>query len=101
MISKIPNNATAFAQRDAFLVYQLYASSSNHVRPYPGNGVKFIDDMLQALEPNPQGAYSNYIDPTLSTEEWKRLYFGSNVQRLEEFKSVIDPTNIFKYTQGF
>jgi FAD/FMN-containing dehydrogenase len=101
VISSVPANATAFAQRDAFLVYQLYASSSNHAPPYPADGISFVDGMLAALEPNPQGAYSNYIDPTLTTDEWHRLYFGDHVQRLMAIKAALDPKDVFKFSEGF
>ena len=57
--------------------------------------------MLAALEPHPQGAYANYIDPTLTTEEWQRLYFNDHVQRLKAIKAKVDPTDVFKFIEGF
>ena len=86
---------------DAFLVYQLYASSSNHAPSYPSDGISFVDGMLAALEPHSQGAYSNYIDSTLMAEEWQRLYFGDHVQRLKGIKAKFDPTDVFKFSEGF
>ena len=93
-------NTTAFAQQDAFLVYQLYASSKEK-KPYPPNGIPFVNGVLAALEPDPQGAYANYIDPTLTTKDWQRLYFNDHVQRLEAIKAKFDPTGVLKFTEGF
>ncbi|KAF8529241.1 hypothetical protein BU17DRAFT_37576 [Hysterangium stoloniferum] len=100
-ISAVASNATAFANRNAFLVYQLYASSSTGTPPYPSDGIAFVNNMLNALEPNPQGAYPNYIDPSLTTEQWQELYFGSNVGRLESIKKSVDPSNVFGFVEGF
>ncbi|KAF8513718.1 hypothetical protein BU17DRAFT_53046 [Hysterangium stoloniferum] len=100
-ISSIPAGATAFAHRDAFLVYQFYASSSNKQPPYPEDGIPFLNGMVNAIEPRPQGAYPNYIDPTLTTEQWKRQYFGNHIGRLQRIKSAVDPTNVFGFDEGF
>ncbi|KAF8582643.1 FAD-binding domain-containing protein [Ramaria rubella] len=101
VISTVPANATAFANRDAFLVYQLYASSGNNQPPYPSDGVSFVNGMLAALDPNPQSAYPNYMDPTLSTQQWRQQYFGGNTARLQRIKSAVDPKDVFKLSEGF
>jgi FAD/FMN-containing dehydrogenase len=100
-ISSVPTTATAFAQRNAFLVFQLYASSNDHLPPFPNDGISFVDGMLASIERNPQGAYSNYIDPTLTKADTERLYWGSNVQRLQKIKAALDPTDVFRFSQGF
>ena len=100
-ISAVPVDATAFVHRDAFLVYQLYASSSNFKPPYPEDGIAFVDGMATALVAEPIGAYPNYIDPTLSQSEWRRLYFGAHVGRLERIKREVDPENLFRFQQSF
>jgi hypothetical protein len=100
-IASIPADATAFAHRNAFLVYQLYASSSNSEPPYPADGISFVNGMLAAIEPNPQGAYPNYMDPTLTTAQWQTQYFGSHVGRLQQIKQAVDPKNVFKLSEGF
>jgi len=100
-ISRVASNATAFANRNAFLVYQLYASSSTGTPPYPSDGITFVNNMLNALEPNPREAYPNYIDPSLTTAQWQKLYFGSNVARLESIKASVDPGDVFGFVEGF
>jgi len=100
-ISAVPANATAFAHRDAFLVYQLYASAPGLVPPYPEDGIAFVDGMVSTLVPDPTGAYPNYIDPTLTQSEWRQLYFGAHVKRLEQIKREVDPGNVFRFEEGF
>ncbi|KAF8574439.1 FAD-binding domain-containing protein [Ramaria rubella] len=102
-IARVPPSATAFAHRNAFLVYQLYASSLTFTPPYPVDGIPFVDGMQNALllgHPA-EGAYPNYIDPTLSEKEWRRLYFGNHTGRLERFKREVDPEDVFRFKEGF
>jgi hypothetical protein len=53
-ISSVPQNATAYYNRDAFLTYQFYATSGNET--FPEDGTTFVASMLNSLEPNPQSA---------------------------------------------
>jgi len=99
-IASVPADATAFAHRDAFLVYQLYASSLSTLPPYPVDGVSFVNDMLTALDANPKAAYPNYIDPTLTSEQWQLFYFADHMARLEQIKRDYDPNNVFNFQQA-
>ena len=98
-INAVPPDETAFAHRNAFLVYQLYASSES--KPYPEDGIPFVAGMATALVAYPTGAYPNYIDPSLSRSEWQLQYFGKHVERLEKIKKQVDPKNVFRFQQGF
>lgn len=100
VISSVAADDTAFAHRDAFLVFQFYANTPNKDPPFPSAGLSFLDDMVAALDSKPTGAYPNYIDPRLPFEQWPTLYFGQHVERLEEVKSEVDPKNVFKFQQG-
>jgi hypothetical protein len=53
-ISDYAQNATAYNNRDAFITYQFYATSGNET--FPGDGISFVMNMLNSLEPNPQAA---------------------------------------------
>jgi hypothetical protein len=44
------------------------------------------------------GAYLNYIDPLL--RDWKRRYYGGNLDRLSDIKKTVDPKNFFHFQQG-
>ncbi|KAF8610252.1 FAD-binding domain-containing protein [Ceratobasidium sp. AG-I] len=93
-------DATSFAHRDAILSFQLYASSQGLQPPYPSDGIPFVNGMLNALEPNPQAAYVNYVDPTLTDSQWKTQYFGSHYTRLSSIKRAVDPSNVFRFPQS-
>ncbi|KAG9095339.1 hypothetical protein FRC06_009895 [Ceratobasidium sp. 370] len=93
-------DATAFAHRDAILSFQLYASSKSYNPPYPSDGVSFVNGMLNALDPNPQAAYVNYVDPTLTDAQWKTQYYGSHYSRLSSIKRAVDPNNVFRFPQS-
>ncbi|KAG9105344.1 hypothetical protein FRC07_009362 [Ceratobasidium sp. 392] len=93
-------DATSFAHRDAILSFQLYASSIDQKPPYPSDGIPFVNGMLNALEPNPQAAYVNYVDPLLTADEWKTQYYGSHYSRLSSIKRAVDPNNVFRFPQS-
>ncbi|KIJ37487.1 Glucooligosaccharide oxidase [Sphaerobolus stellatus SS14] len=108
-IGRLSQDTNAFAYRDAFLVYQLYASKPKASSFFPPDGIPFVNGMLAALEPNPAGAYPNYIDPTLGTSnktgisEWQRLYYRNeaNINKLQDTKAKYDAMDVFKNPQGF
>ncbi|KDQ15115.1 hypothetical protein BOTBODRAFT_302343 [Botryobasidium botryosum FD-172 SS1] len=119
-ISRIGKDDTAFAHRDAIFTFQLYASSQNSQPPYPDDGIAFVDNMLASIDPNPQAActcyhtvYSgrrcqrssfqsdaNYVDPTLTPEQWQTQYYDGHYQRLTQIKQIYDPNNIFSFPQS-
>ncbi|PWN45992.1 FAD-binding domain-containing protein [Ceraceosorus guamensis] len=45
-------------------------------------------------------SYSCYVDPNLSEEQWRSLYYGDAIPRLEKLKSEVDPTNLFRNPQS-
>ncbi|KAH7334064.1 hypothetical protein B0J17DRAFT_675201 [Rhizoctonia solani] len=98
-ISRQGADATAFAHRDALFSYQLYGYVPLN-ETFPSDGIPFVNGMLQALEPNPEAAYLNYVDPTLSAEQWKKQYYGDHYSRLTAIKSAVDPNNVFRFPQS-
>ncbi|EST08916.2 FAD linked oxidase, N-terminal [Kalmanozyma brasiliensis GHG001] len=46
-----------------------------------------------------RGGYSCYIDPELEQEEWKQMYYGESIARLEDIKMEVDPENRFRNPQ--
>lgn len=49
-IASILPTATAYANRDAFITYQFYASSGGS--KFPSDGISFVTSMVNSLEPN-------------------------------------------------
>merc|ERR1711939_445660 len=91
--------------RDALLTFQLYASSPTYGPPYPDTGFAFVDGMTAAIVDNmgsgyTEQAYPNYVDPTLSEEEWIEYYWAPNYERLQSIKSAYDPQNVFRDPQS-
>jgi FAD/FMN-containing dehydrogenase len=44
------------------------------------------------------GAYQNFPDPSLV--DWRRAYYGANLDRLARIKAAVDPTNVFRFAQS-
>lgn len=92
-------DSSSFAHRNAFLVIQFYGSSTNNA-PYPSDGIDIVNGMVTSLQSNPSAAYPNYIDPTLSPDQWQAQYFDGNMQRLSGIKALYDPNNVFNFPQS-
>ncbi|CAE6485058.1 unnamed protein product [Rhizoctonia solani] len=99
-VSKRALDATSFAQRDALLSFQLYGGLIAIDAPYPTEGIPFVNGLLYSIDPNPQAAYSNYVDPTLTPAQWKLQYYGDHYPRLAAIKRAIDPKNVFHFPQS-
>lgn len=95
----------AYSHRDALWVVQHYGFVRQDV-PYPTSGLAYIDD-LNAVIPSTMpgtefGGYINYIDPSLSRDEAHEQYYGDVLStRLREFKTKVDPLNVFSNPQSF
>jgi FAD/FMN-containing dehydrogenase len=99
-ISRVPPDATAFANRSGAFVIE--GDSSWH----PDDPQSIVDaskDWIQGLFADLQpyfsgAAYQNFIDPTQS--DWQHAYYGANFPRLVQVKSTYDPTNFFRFAQS-
>jgi hypothetical protein len=58
----------------------------------------WLQDTQAQLAPFTQGAYQNYIDPTLV--DWQQAYYGSNLARLADVKRSYDPDDVFHFAQS-
>ncbi|CAE6413746.1 unnamed protein product [Rhizoctonia solani] len=99
-IARASSNLTSFFNRDAFLTFQFSASAKNLTGTYPSSGLTFVTGMYDALKISPEAAYPNYIDPTLSADQWQSQYYGTNYGRLLEIKKAVDPQNVFRFPQS-
>jgi len=95
-ISAIPASDSSYTHRDAILNCQFYSSGS----PYPAGGIEFMSGLVSSLDSSPYAMYPNYVDPTLTADQWHALYFGDNYQRLTVIKRDLDPSNLFSFPQS-
>ncbi|KAF2714943.1 Glucooligosaccharide oxidase [Pleomassaria siparia CBS 279.74] len=102
-VTKVANDATAYAHRDKLYLVQFYDRYETD-ETYPDSSFGFLDDWVDATtKPLPQsdwGAYANYADPRLSRETAVQLYYGDNLPRLRSLKAKFDPEQLFDFTQG-
>ncbi|GAA5977128.1 hypothetical protein JCM10908_004865 [Rhodotorula pacifica] len=114
-INSISPQNSSFGHRDKLLTFQLYASSPTYGNPYPtDDGLPFVQGMYDTLvngmtsrgwsntssDANGFGAYSNYVDPELSFDDVKNLYWGSQCDRLSSLKSQYDAGQLLNHPQG-
>ncbi|KAK1984195.1 hypothetical protein LZ30DRAFT_712145 [Colletotrichum cereale] len=93
---------TAYVHRDKMLLFQLKDSVSES-QQYPSNGFSFLQGLRQSisksLSSNQWGMYANYPDSEVGSDA-PRLYWGSNLDRLEWVKEDYDPNNLFRNSQS-
>ena len=100
-INQVPNNQTAFVQRDKLFNIQFYATDFSGPQ-YPTADISFVEGMVASLTGNepsswPFGAYVNYVDDQLTPSEANELYYGANYAPLSQLKSQYDPGNVFSF----
>jgi FAD/FMN-containing dehydrogenase len=100
VINEPAPGATAFVHRGAIACAQYsvtYASAS----PSPavvGAAKNWLEQTQSRFAPYAQGAYQNYIDPTLP--DWAEAYYGTNLPRLRKVKGVYDGDDVFHFAQS-
>ena len=99
VINEVRPDSTAFVHRDAVACIQYSVSWG------PGASAAVMteaDTWLQTtqgqLAPYVNGAYQNYIDPTLT--DWQQAYYGANLPRLVDVKGTYDPDDVFHFAQS-
>ncbi|KAK4121156.1 Glucooligosaccharide oxidase [Parathielavia appendiculata] len=101
-ITRVSKDQTAYAHRDKLYIVQFYDRVSQGV--YPPEGILFlngwVDAVTSTLTPDDWGMYINYADTTLDRETAQRVYYGSNLRRLQEIKAKYDPMELFYYPQS-
>ncbi|KAF2856432.1 Glucooligosaccharide oxidase [Plenodomus tracheiphilus IPT5] len=102
-INDVPTNATAYGHRDALFYHQAYAVNllgkiNDKTRIFLAGVNKVVQT---ALQKDDLGAYAGYVDPALKEGDASaKLYWGSNVARVQDIKSQIDPLDVFSNPQS-
>ncbi len=96
-VSRVPNEATAYAFRDRQLAVVILvpfldpAEAATHVA--------WADGLLSALRPAATGVYSNFLADE-GPDRVREAYPGLTYHRLAEVKRRYDPANLFRSTQN-
>lgn len=98
-INRVAPGATAFVHRDAIAGVQWTFSWDQGAPPSTvAAGQAWLADTARAFGPYVEGAYQNYIDPTLAG--WEHAYYGANLPRLVRIKHAVDPDDFFHFAQS-
>ncbi len=95
--SRVPVDATAYAQREARFVVNMHGRWEQREGDQPG--IAWARELFQALTPYATGgAYVNFM----TQEETARVAaaYGPNYERLLQLKRKFDPTNLFCLNQN-
>ncbi len=97
VINEVAPGATAFVHRNALfsLQYAAYWETPGAASA----GLTWIRGAVRSTQPYVSGySYQNYIDPELAT--WQKAYYGTNLSRLIDVKSTVDPDDLFRFRQS-
>jgi hypothetical protein len=97
-IHRLKNTDTAFAHREGtqyaiqyYTQWSAPADTTSHMAA--------IREIYSAMRPHVSGqCYVNYCD--LDLTDAPKAYWGENLDRLIQIKSVVDPTNFFRHAQS-
>ncbi|EED18873.1 glucooligosaccharide oxidase, putative [Talaromyces stipitatus ATCC 10500] len=99
-ISDVPVHATSYGHRDALFWLQSYAV--NLLGPVSVTTSTFLNQVnnifLTGMPNVTFGAYPGYVDRELTNGP--EQYWGTNLERLIEIKSIVDPQDIFHNPQS-
>lgn len=99
VIHSVAPGTTAFVHRDALAGIQYSVSWSQGASSTTvAEATAWLATTESALEPYATGAYVNYIDPTLL--DWEVAYYGTNLARLQQVKTSVDPDDFFHFAQS-
>jgi FAD/FMN-containing dehydrogenase len=98
-ISRVTSRESAFAHHGAIAGIQATHSWSTYSpQSQIDAGDEWLDELGSSVFVAGDGAYVNYIDPTLTN--WLDAYYGASVERLVRVKSTIDPDDLFHFAQS-
>ncbi len=98
-VNRIDKSDTAFVHRDKLACIQATSSWSSYASTSQiAAGQQWLSWLGSDVFVAANGAYQNYIDPTLS--DWQSAYYGTNLDRLIKVKKKFDPDNVFRFAQS-
>ncbi|GLA18506.1 hypothetical protein AnigIFM62618_006155 [Aspergillus niger] len=98
-INDVPMDATGYAHRDTLFWLQSYAITLGSVSETTYDFLDSVNEIIRNNTPGlGNGVYPGYVDPRLQNA--REAYWGSNLPRLMQIKSLYDPTDLFHNPQG-
>ncbi|MGH6871721.1 MAG: BBE domain-containing protein, partial [Rhizomicrobium sp.] len=101
-VNSVKPTETAFVHRgnEWLMVVGLYWGAADNLDPrrMAANHAWQNAFYLSMLPFARGGAYQNFPDPSL--RDWRRSYYGENLDRLAKVKSAVDPTRVFNFAQA-
>ncbi len=98
-VSRVGPDETAYAHRSAIADIQATHSWSTYsASSQIAAGDGWLRELAQRVFEPADGAYVNYIDPTL--DGWLEAYYGDHVARLSRVKGWADPDDVFHFAQS-
>ncbi|MET9800404.1 FAD-binding oxidoreductase [Streptomyces sp. NPDC006368] len=100
-VNRVRAADTAFVHRDAlFLAQYIVSWPDNAAATTVARHRAWLDATYDAMRPWASGqAYQNYTDPAL--RDWRRAYYGANIDRLVKVKATYDPGRLFRHAHTF
>ncbi|MFF9869411.1 FAD-binding oxidoreductase [Streptomyces sp. NPDC013953] len=100
-VNRVRATDTAFVHRDALFLAQYIVSWPDKAAAATVKRHRaWLDGTYDAMRPWASGqAYQNYTDPAL--RDWRRAYYGVNIDRLEKVKAAYDPGRLFRHPHAF
>ena len=92
-VARVPEDTTAFANRDAMHDVNIVASWMPD-DPEPDRHIAWVRQTFDALAPHSRGVYVNFTSDDAG-DRVRAAYSESHWQRLVALKSKYDPTNVF------
>jgi hypothetical protein len=98
-VGDVSPDSSAFSHRSALYYLQSYAVQLGKVSPVTKDFLRGINHTIeQDLSSPNRGIYPGYVDPGLDDAQGR--YWTQNLKRLEEIKSSVDPSNVFRNPQS-
>ena len=96
-MARVPADATAFAQRDARVLFALITSFEDPAEAPIHEA--WTQEYFEAIAAKGTGVYSNFLAAE-GEARIREAFPGSTYERLAEVKRAYDPTNLFKLNQN-
>jgi len=96
-MARVPADATAFAQREARVLFALITSFQDPAEAPIHEA--WTQEYFEAIAAKSTGVYSNFLAAE-GEARIREAFPGSTYERLAEVKRAYDPTNLFKLNQN-